>query len=200
MAVAVSVGIVNNSGAQQGQSAYIYAQAEGDDAVVVTVSGLPVTRGDVRKASELRRSYDQTMTEDQADAVTISVFVSDKAILAEGIARELAPSEEELDAFIGQYQADCEIEEARPICEEGIRDMGLTYDEFWKVSRPDYSNALLSNKVHRDNFERKGLGEDATDEELFEVTVAFEGEVLAEATVVWNDDRLRRLYEGAVAE
>jgi len=106
LAVAVGVGIVTNSAAQQGQFAHIYAQTEGDDAVVVTVSGLPVTRGEVRKASTLRRTHDTTMTEDQADAATITLVVNGKAVLAEGIARELTPTKDELDTFVAAHQAD----------------------------------------------------------------------------------------------
>ena len=198
LAVAVSVGIVNNSAAQQGQYAHIYAQAEGDDAVVVRVSGLPVTRGDVRKASTLRRSHNTTMTEDQADAATITLFVHEKAVLAEAIARKLAPTEEELDTFIGQHQTDCEVPEARPLCEDVIRDTGLSYEEFWTVARPDYKDALLSMKVHRDNFEKVGLTEDSTNDELLAAERAFEGKVLAVAVIVWEDQRLKRLYEDAV--
>ena len=199
-AVAIAV-IVNNSAAQQGQYAHIFAPAEGDDAVMVRVSGLPVTRGDVRKASTLRRSHNTTMTEDQADAATITLFVNEKAVLAEAIARKLAPTEEELDTFIGQHQTDCEAPEALPLCEDVIRDTGLSYEEFeefWTVARLDYRDALLSMKVHRDNFEKVGLTEDSTSDELLAAERAFEGKVLAAAVIVWEDQRLKRLYEDAV--
>lgn len=200
LAVAVGVGIVTTSAAQQGQFAHINAQAEGDDAVVVTVSGLPVTRGEVRKASTLRRIHDTTMTEDQADAATITLIVNEKAVLAEGIARDLTPTEDELDTFIAAHKADCATEEARALCEEVIRDTGFSYDEFWAEARPDYSDALLSMKVHRDNFEELELTEDSTNEELLEAERAFEGKVLAAATIVWADERLERLYGEAVVE
>ena len=198
LAMVVSVGIISSSAAQQGQFAHIYAQAEGDDAVVVTVSGLPVTRGDVRKASELRRSHNGAMTEDQADSATITLFVNEKAVLAEGIERGLAPSEEELNTFIEQHKADCEAPESRTLCEDTVRDTGLSYEEFWTVARPDYGDALLNMKVHRDNFDRMGLTEDSTNEELLEAERAFEGKVLAAAVIIWEDQRLERLYKEAV--
>ena len=200
LAVAVGVGIVTNSAAQQGQFAHIYAQTEGDDAVMVTVSGTPVTRGEVRKASTLRRTRDTTMTEDQADAATITLIVNEKAVLAEGIARGLTPTKDELDTFVAAHQADCATAEARTLCEQVIRDTGFSYDEFWTEARTDYDDALLIMKVHRDNFEELGLTEDSTNEELLNAERAFEGKVLAAATIVWADERLERLYREAVVE
>lgn len=200
LAVAVGIGIVTNSAAQQGQFAHIYAQAEGDDAVVVTVSGLPVTQGDVRKASALRRSHDTTMTEDQADSKSVATIVNEKAVLAEGIKRELTPTTEELDAFIATHKADCASDEARAICERTILDTGLSLEEFWTVARPDYSDALLNTKVHKTNFEEAGLTDESTDEERATAAEAFEAKVLAAANIVWSDERLQRLYEEAVAE
>ena len=55
-------------------------------------------------------------------------------------------------------------------------------------------------KVHRDNFEKLGLTEDSTNEELLEAKRAFEGKVLAAATIVWEDERLERLHREAVVE
>ena len=126
LAVAVAAGIVTNSAAQQGRFAHTYAQTEGDDTVMVTVSGLPVTRGEVRKASTLRRTRDTTMTEDQADAATITLIVNEKAVLAEGIARKVTPTKEELDTFIAAHQANCATREARALCEKVIRDTGFS--------------------------------------------------------------------------
>ena len=92
LALVVGATIVGATLAQPGQYGHIHAQAEGDDAVVAVVEGENITRGQVRKPAEFRRSNDSTMTESEAKQITILVLVEDTALWAEAKQRKLVPT------------------------------------------------------------------------------------------------------------
>lgn len=52
-----------------------------------TVAGLPVTRGVVRRSSEIHKERDATLTHAAADKVAIVPIIQRKALVAESLSR-----------------------------------------------------------------------------------------------------------------
>ena len=198
-ALAVVLGAVAVGGvlAQQGKFAHIYTQAKGDDTVVARVSGLPITRDQVRMASESRRAHNRSLSRDEADRVSIVALVGRKALVTEAIPRELKPSTSDTNAYIARHKEDCEA--AGQVCRNAIADMGFAYDDYWKIAAPDFEEALTITRLHADNYQRSGIADDASEHEVWEAREAMGAKALKAATVIWEDRRLRRLYEKAVA-
>ncbi|MDE2844576.1 MAG: hypothetical protein OXN21_14525 [Chloroflexota bacterium] len=185
--------------AQPGRSAEIYAQAEGDDTVVARVSGLPVTRGVVRKASAINKQFDSTLTDSQADKRAIVPIIHRKALVAEALNRGLTPTDKDVAAFIQRRKYDCTGPGAEA-CQAAIADTGMSEADFWVAAEPDYRDALLLNRVYADHYADVGIDENSTEDEVWQARVAFGLDIQAAASIEWEDDELKRLYEEAASE
>ena len=190
--------IVGTILAQQNQSPRIDVQIAGDDTVVARVSDLPIRQGVVRRVSETRRSHDGTLTNDASEKAALVPLVGRKALVAEAVRRELEPSDSDVTAFIARHQTDCDAAGAG--CRSAIIGMGFTYDEYWTVAAPDFKEELTIIRLHADNYQKTGVGDSATDAEIWAAREALGAEALNAATIVWEDQRLRDLYEEAIAE
>ena len=184
--------------AQQRGSAHIHAQAADDDKIAVRVSDLPITQGTVRKATESRRLHDPTLSKDEADKASIVPLVGRKALIAEAKRRGVEPTGAEVKAYINRHRKDCDV--AGAVCRDAITSMGFEYNEFWTIAAPDYEEALTATLVHQDNYQKSGLTDNSTEEEIWKARQAMGARALRAATLVWEDKRLQRLYEQALAE
>ena len=199
LALVVGATIVGATLAQPGQYGHIYAQAEGDDAVVAVVEGENITRGQVRKPAEFRRSNDSTMTESEAKQITILVLVEDTALWAEAKQRKLVPTDEEVRAYMQPHKEACLGPQGEE-CRRHIEDMGQTVANYWDTALSVYKKGLAIGNLYAAMYEDVELAEDADIEATIQARERYLRSIRDDAEITWNDNELKELYDRAVAE
>ena len=114
-ALVAGAAIAGTTLAQKGRLEYIEAQAKGDSEVVAVVQGMDLTKGAVRKPTQLRQAHDKSLSEEEATKLIIVPVVDNLIVAAEVERRKLTPSDVEVgkymaphrEAFLGPHGADC---------------------------------------------------------------------------------------------
>ena len=183
--------------AQKGQFSHIYVQHDGDSDVVAVVQGKNVTSGDIRKPAELHRTADRSLSEDESVKRIIVVVVDERVLQAEVERRNLVPTEKEVENFRRATKEACSGPDGQD-CRDAIEETGYTFDEYWRVTLPEYQKDLGKIRLFQAVFDEQGLS-DADNEELITARDAHTAALRSEATITWQDEDLKRLYEQAVA-
>ncbi len=195
----VGSAVAGISFAQKGQLNHIYVEKDGDSTVVAVVEGKDITRGEVRIPAENHRAADPSLTEDESRKRGILVMVTDRVIEAEVERRDLVPTETETEDFRRITRDSCLGPEGQA-CRDAIEEMGYTLDEYWTVTLPEYQKELGKIILFQAVYAGQALSSDSHDEGLLTASDDFTARLRSEATITWNDEALKRLYEEAVAE
>ena len=199
LALVVGAAVTGTSLAQKGQFSHIYAEKDGDSTVVAVVDGKDITRGDVRIPAESHRAMDPSLTEDDSKKKGILVMVTKRAVEAEVERRELVPTEAEAEDFRRTTKDACLGSDGQA-CRDAIEEMGYTFDEYWTVTLPEYQRELGKINLFQAVYADQGLSSDSDDEDLLAARDQFSDKLRSEATITWNDEDLKRLYDEAVSE
>ncbi len=185
--------------AQKGQFSHIYAQQDSDSDVVAVVQGKDIVRQDVRIPAEKHRTMDPSLTQDEAKQKGIRIMVTKRVIEAEVERRNLVPTESEVEDFRRATKEACRGPDGQD-CRDIIEETGYTFDEYWRVTLPEYQKDLGKIRLFQAVYYELGIPSDADNEELIRTEEDFTAQLRRQATITWNDADLKRLYEEAVAE
>jgi hypothetical protein len=124
-------------------------QLPGDEEVVATVNGEPITRGEVRRVAFAMRSNQPDLSEAEARKRAFHEAAKRAAARAEALRLGLEPSAEEIDAavrFLREQWLKAPPEQ-RAVLEEDIRQSGLSEEEYWERFREQHARAALPGKL-----------------------------------------------------
>ena len=184
--------------AQKGQFSHIFVQNDGDTDVVAVVQGNTVTLGDIKKPAEFHRTVDPSLTEDESVKMVIVFVVDDRVLQAEVERRNLVPTDADTEAYMKPTKNACLGPNGQD-CRDAIEELGYTSENYWAIALPEYKMALGQIQFFQAVFDEQGLS-DADNEELITATDNYTAQLRSQATITWNDEDLKRLYEQAVAD
>ncbi|MHB1160503.1 MAG: SurA N-terminal domain-containing protein [Chloroflexota bacterium] len=127
----------------------ILAKVSGDSDIVAVVDGVPVTRKEVRIATEVARQQRPGLSEGEARKNGLHMAVKGAAIKAEVKRRGIQVTQDE-----AQQAADYQRQlyqrapgDQKALVDEEIRLSGLSPDEFWKMKVQDYGQGVATAKL-----------------------------------------------------
>ncbi len=187
---------------QQGRFSHIYVEAEGDSEVVAVVQGENITRGDIRKPAEFMNEANPALfPEQEALQHSVVAVVEDVLIQAEVERRGLVPTEEETSEYMKPMLEACASPEPHGReCRDYLEGKGYNLQEYWTTVAPrEYRFVLGHLKLLRTVYKEQGISDAGTDEDVLVVKGNLTAKLRREATIVWKDEALKRVYEQALA-
>ena len=197
----IGTAITGVSMAQQGKFSHIQAQQEGDDVVVVTVEGKAITQGDVRIGMERYKAVDSAATDDEAKATALLFQIERLFIAAEVESEGITITDDEVTSYLAPHKANC-TGPGGEACLTYLREQGYSDpDDYWDAAFDEYKADLAEIKLVRAELDRQNdTGSELTPAEYQEAKREYIDGLQEDASIVWTDQTLRRLYEDKIAE
>ena len=177
---------------------------DGDDIVLATVNVLDFTARDARLGYELKLAEDPSLTKDAAIQATILYSIDEVLIVSIAQQRNITATDAEARVVMARERAVCETDSViRAMCTDHQEHLG--YDDpdvFWEATVVGYQSDLVRMKTIQalhDDYDLTPEGA-ADNSDIPVINLKLLGSQRANATIVWNDEDMERLYEAAEAE
>lgn len=175
------------------------ASQEGDALVVVTVNGLDVTKGDVRRYAEFWMNNDATLTRDAAVDLSIVTVIDEFITEAEVKRRGIAPTSEEISTYMAQFKVACQGDDGAE-CRTALESFGFdpSSDAYWNdTALPQYGRALNEIKLFQAVVADARM-EDASNDALIALRESTVTSLRESATIKWHDEDVQDAYQKAI--
>ena len=177
---------------------------DGDDTVLATVNGLNFTARDARLGYELKLAEEPSLTRDAAIKASILYRIDEVLIASIAQQRSIAATEAEAREVMAREKATCAKDPTiQAMCLAHQQRLG--YDDpsaFWEATVPGYQKDLIRMKTMQalhDDYDLTPEGA-ADDSDIPVINLKLLDAQRANATIVWIDDEMERLYEAAKAD
>ena len=178
----------------------IIQKQEGDDTVLATVNGHDFTTHRLRIAYESYMLEKPSLTRNEAIKATILATLDTVLLASEAESRGLTTTRDEAQALVQTTKSTCEENaEIEAECRGNLRKMGLDYDQYWGEIVSSYQDdytALKAMTSLREDY----LDSENTDAEGQKLDWLAIHEVREDATIVWNDNDIKTLFDQAHTE
>ena len=199
----------NNTFAQSddGRLAHIYeGTEEGDKDVIARIGDQTVIRQELRRSVEyIVANEEQDPTAKDAAVEEMKAVAQDYAIVAlvhsliehaEAVDRGFTVTDAEVEAFMAPIKEMCASPADGTYCQRLIRAIRLPADEYWELAFDEYKKLMVRMKMKTAHI--NALYPDGFSfEQRNEAMEAFETRLYEDATIQWEDDELREVYENA---
>ena len=174
---------------------------DGDSTVLATVNGLDFTEFDARMGYELLMADNPGMTKNEAIRNSIVERLDQVLLLAEGQSREIAPTDESVQAAIQRDKAKCETDaDQRELCTDIIEKLGYeNYGEYWEQATSNYRQNMTRGAVIGALQAENEVTSTGQDDDPYRDLRLLET-LRSDATIVWNNTDMQELYEQGLAD
>ena len=190
-----------------GRLAHIYeGTEEGDKDVIARIGDQTAVRLELRRAVEyIVANEEQDPTANDAAVEEMKAVAQEIAIVAlvhsliehaEAVNRGFAVTDAEVEAFMAPIREMCASPADGTDCRRLIRAIGLPADEYWELAFDEYKKLMVRMKMKTAHI--NALYPDGFSyEQRNEAMEAFETGLYEDATIQWEDEELREVYENA---
>ena len=180
----------------------IISDKPGDDDIVAIVGKNGehvIRRGDLRVMAEANAIHQTGVSADEMLDKVIVPRVDSAILHAEAIRLGYEPSDEELQAYMQPHRDACESPQGS-LCRKMILAQGYSDEEdYWQDAAAGYKRGLAHINIRQAYLNSK-FPNGATEEQEDEALAAYEKSLRQSVDIEWKDDKLKALYEQALAD